>query len=104
MVIPGECPGAAWAAAIAQKREPEGGAAEAAEFVRHARCAGNLPARTCRARRVARLVAQQQTERTALARREREPPRRGQVSLAKLRHDADERAALERLFHGKQCI
>ena len=104
-MIPGECPGAAGAAAVACEREREGGAAEAAELIRHAGRGRDLPARMRGARRIAGLVAQQQPEAAALARREREPPRRGEIRrIAELRHHGRERAAFERLFHREQRI
>src|ERR1043166_9722839 len=105
MVIPTKCPGAAWAAAVAQKRKAEGGAAEPAEFIRHARCPGDFPARGRRAWAAARFVPQEEAECAALARREREPPRRREVDLAAdLGDDGCQRAAFERLLHGEQRI
>ena len=105
MMIPTDSPGAARAAAVAQERKGESGAAEPAEFIRHARRGSDAPARARRARRIVRLVAEQQPDPAAVARGEREPPRRGEVRRrAKLRHHGRDRAAFQRLLHGKQRI
>ncbi len=105
MMIPTDSPGAARTAAVAQKREREGGAAEPAEFIRHARRGSDAPARARRARRGIRLVAEQKTEPAAVARRKREPPRCGEVRRRrKLRHHGRERAASQGLFHREQRI
>src|ERR1043165_6013580 len=105
MVIPAKCPGAAGAAAVAQKRKAERGAAEPAELIRHARAGRDLPARGRRARRSAGLVAQEEAECAALTRRQREPPRRREVDLAAdFGDDGRQRAAFERLLHGEQRI
>src|SRR6185295_6497835 len=105
MVIPRNCPPAAGSAPVSCQRENESGAAEAAELVRLAGRGRNLPARMRGARRIAGLVMQQQAERTALARRKRESPRRGEINLAmQFRDHGRQRAALERLLHGEQRI
>ena len=105
MVIPRNCPPAARSAPVSCQRENESGAAEAAELVRLAGRGRDLPARMRGARRIAGLVMQQQAERTALAGRKRQPPRRGEINLAvQFRDHGRQRAALERLLHGEQRI
>src|SRR4029079_15829305 len=93
MMIPGECPGAAGAAAVAREREVEGHRTQASDLSGPARRACHLPACESRARRIAQFVAQENPERAALARRKAETARRGQVGFTgKLRHHGRESA------------
>ena len=107
MMIPTHDEAAAGAAPVRFKREVEGGAAEAAETVGRARRGGDLPAGRGRARDRQRPMAQQKPEPAAVARGERQPPRRGEVGgfagRRQLGDDDGDAAGAQRLLQAQSA-
>src|SRR5262249_51637635 len=106
MVIPREDPAAGRAAAVPDQGEGEGRGSDSAETVARP-CGGrDVPARHRRARTLRWTVAEQETQATALPRRQREATRRRQICaiVGQLGNDGDGRAMLERFFHRPQHI
>jgi len=105
-VIPAQVEAAAAAAPVFGERERKGGASEAAQGVGRAQRGGDLEAGQGRGRHGARPVTQQQAKPAAFARRQRQPPRRGEVGagLRQLGERHRDGGAAQRLLEGAQEI
>jgi hypothetical protein len=107
-MIPRYDPAPAGAAAISKKRQSKGRASEAAEAIALAGNRRDIPTGGHCTYRRRISMPQQQTERVAVPRREREATRRreieGRTLIREIGNNNRDRATLERFLHGPQRV